>query len=187
MNEKVNPSFSFDKDSLIIVFDKIVTYQTERVNPESLPEDFEVEEDVYQLTIKQQDTEKNTVTYAIESVLNEFKIQFNNYLNYKLKNESPKNEYTAKILSDTSCFFDSLQDKVRLTLEEIKENSEKQINESANRAEDIFNKNKVINQELNEELNKLKSLHCAIEEFIIEESDASLDGEILVKESCKEK
>lgn len=177
MNKEIKTSFSFDNDSLIVSFAEIIVINTEEAEGVEFNDEFETDEKIYQLKIKQKGANNNTVTLVAESVINDFKKEYKKYLDYRINVVSNADTYESKRIKDTEEFFEKIESKIDVMLEKIS-------NSAKIETDNIIEKNRIYNEKINKELEELKKLKEMLSEFIIEdvEEENAITGELLENE-----
>jgi hypothetical protein len=179
--EKIVTSYGFDNDTLIISFAEVVVVNIEEVEETEFNDEFETNEKVYQVVIKQKNVDKNSVTLVTESVAEDFKKSYYAYLNYRLNICSNSDAAVANLLSQSAEFFNQLEAKVERTLATIVESANEEIEKIVTNSSEILEDNRTYNKEIKKELNKLEALNNLIQNFVVEEDDV-VTGELLDKE-----
>jgi hypothetical protein len=188
MSDKIKTHYTFEEGNLSISFDKILLITAEICEPEELPEEFQtMQEDFYNLAIKQENAANPTRLIVAESTYKSFEEFYFIYLDYKLDNSPITNEVNAKFLKDASDFFSKLEVKIDETLSNVTAKSQEQITYIRKESLEILNKVDLFNKDLSSNLDNLKELNSSLENFVLEEDEVeTVTGELLEKEKEKE-
>lgn len=180
---KIKTFYKFEEGNLSIPFDKILLITTEVTDPDELPEQFHTDEDVYNLTIKQQNSSSLTRIIVLESIYKNFENKYHDYLDYKLKNSAIENEVNAQLLKEAAQFFESLNSKVEATLLQTTKTAEEQLAVARKEVIAVISEAELINRDASENLSNFNQLQKTIENFVLEEEEVeTVTGEILPKE-----
>ena len=180
---KIKTYYKFEEGNLSIAFDKILLITTEVTDPDELPEQFHTDEEVYNLTIKQQNSSSLTRVIVVESTYKDFEKSYYDYLDYKLKNAAVDNEVNANLLKETSQFFESLQAKVDETLSNVTDKSEEQLAQTKQEIVAVISEAELINRDASKNVEIFDTLRTSIENFVLSDDDVeTVTGEILTNE-----
>ena len=180
-SEKIVSSYGFDNDSLIVSFAEIIVIHIEEAEDVQLNEDFQTDEKVYQLAIKQKGANKNTVTLVAESVIKDFKSAYTKYLDHRVNIAANEDLVVSQLLNNADSFFERMEKKLESTLNTIIEKADMEIEKIVADSSTILEDNRTYNKEISKELECLKSLKSVIEDFVLE-SDEVLTGELMEEE-----
>jgi hypothetical protein len=179
----ITPYFAFEEDSLIVPFEKIITCFIAKLDPSQYPEDFESNEDIYQITIKQEGAENNTETLVSEDILNDFKNKYKTYLKHRITSAKPNNELLASHMEDTEVLFKTLENKIDDTLNKIVEHAGKHIDSIVDESRKILDDNRSYNDKIEKDLKDLSKLKELIGNFIVDVEEEALSGELVDEEN----
>ena len=179
MSKEIESYIGFEDDSLIIPFEKIISFYCTEVDPSDLPDEFETHEKTFKIIFKQENTESNSEAFVSEEVLSEFKSKYKKYLDYRMQEASNKNEVLATHMEETKELFESLSEQVNKTLSSVVDMAESKMISIVDESRKVLDDNRDYNKTVEKNLYDLEKLQELIKNFIVDVDNETLEGQLV--------